>query len=431
MINGQREVFPFEERYTVENVAEKLGVSVEKVEKRLNNYHRTNLRHTRQYVLKTFLEKGIKRGIGHPWGFLVKEDFIEEYYRTRLENNLEIFDIDFSYLPDIIPTSTTKVTILINELSQKGVPIGKVEVIYKRFIAKHHDDKHLGEIIRFRKKQKEKELKFINESKAKFPGKFLYDKVDFQGMDRPVTLTCLTCGKDFQQTPHSHLHSCGACPKCAVTIAHERFVTTEEKFFSTVEKKYGDILDFSDTVFNGLYDSEGNTNSVEVKVISTGKIKRYKAAVLLFGNVNPINISKGEQVVESALRKLNIEYKTQKYFKVNNNSFPELINIRERIFVDFYFKYDNKEYIIEYNGEQHYRWQGIKFRQESVDIYNNRIKRDKSVKEYCLNNNIVFIEIPYTVDLMSDSIYLSLRKIIIDGNEPSNVFPTLIPEIYE
>ena len=113
MINGQREVFPFEEKYTVENVAEKLGVSVKRVEKKLNKFKSSYLRHTRQYILSLISEQGLSYSVH--CGIICKKDFIEEYYRSRDENDEYVFDIDFSLVPEVIPHRRYHVTIIINE----------------------------------------------------------------------------------------------------------------------------------------------------------------------------------------------------------------------------------------------------------------------------------------------------------------------------
>lgn len=89
--------------------------------------------------------------------------------------------------------------------------------------------------------------------------------------------------------------------------------------------------------------------------------------------------SKGEQKILSILQKNNISYKTQ-------FSFQELKNIYPLRF-DFAIFIDNKLHcLIEYQGEQHY---------DKNSLW-NRENSDNMKKEYCKENNIPLIEIPYT-----------------------------------
>lgn len=112
-----------------------------------------------------------------------------------------------------------------------------------------------------------------------------------------------------------------------------------------------------------------------------------------------MKISKGEKYVESLLKEWNIKYTSQKRFK-------DCKNKRELPF-DFYLIEYNT--CIEYQGEQHYRpvklWggdEGLEYRQN-----NDNIKQ-----EFCNNNNINLICLPYT--LSNEEI----KQILIDFLEP-------------
>lgn len=431
MINGEKEVFPFEEKYTVENVAEKLGVSVEKVIKKLNKFKNNKLRHTNQYILETFFKNGLNFSKSITKGIILKEDFIEEYYRSREEKNRMIFNIDFSLLPKIIQTRNTKVPIIINEYSRTGELIGKVLVYYTRFILESRDNNKLRRLERFYVDQERKTKEFIESSKKKFPNKFSYEKTKFIRMDRNLTLTCLTCGNDFEQTPNQHFIGSGLCPDCSRVHSAELRRMSEETFFKIVKDRYGDVLDFSNTKFNGLKDTFGKPLSVEVRNIVTGKTLMYRASTLVGNKRIKLKwLSKGEQVIQDTLTSMNLEFEKQKVFEITENCMPQLINIRKRVVVDFYLEYNHKKYIIEYNGEQHYKLIPS-FHGDNIKTYSERITRDKIVKQYCLDNNIIFIEIPYSEELNKNLIFSKLSKIIYDGMLPNLIFKIIIPENYE
>lgn len=89
--------------------------------------------------------------------------------------------------------------------------------------------------------------------------------------------------------------------------------------------------------------------------------------------------SKGEQAILAFLEQHNIQYIPQKTFEPLNKS---------KYRFDFYLPQFNLA--IEYQGEQHYRDNGF-----SSDTLNVVQMRDQVKKQYCIDNNIELLEIPY------------------------------------
>lgn len=96
--------------------------------------------------------------------------------------------------------------------------------------------------------------------------------------------------------------------------------------------------------------------------------------------------SRGELKIEEILNKNNISFKTQ-------FSSPDLVSddTNKRLYFDFYV--DNK-YIIEFDGEQHYNYNGRGWNTQEHFI--NLQKRDKKKNQWCKDNNIPLIRISYT-----------------------------------
>lgn len=87
----------------------------------------------------------------------------------------------------------------------------------------------------------------------------------------------------------------------------------------------------------------------------------------------------GEQKIASILEEYNIPFEREKIFDPNT-----------KYRYDFYV---NNEYVIEYDGKQHFQntsWGNDKY---SIEFSQ---QRDKEKNEYCFNNNIPIIRIPYT-----------------------------------
>ena len=93
--------------------------------------------------------------------------------------------------------------------------------------------------------------------------------------------------------------------------------------------------------------------------------------------------------------------------------------IIDRVYIDFYVEFNKNVYFIEYNGQQHYnicynQWNKNKSKEEVEKDFLNQLKRDNSVRNYCKEENITLIEIPYTYRTYK-SVSEILDKIIIKG----------------
>ncbi len=98
-----------------------------------------------------------------------------------------------------------------------------------------------------------------------------------------------------------------------------------------------------------------------------------------------LTISHGELAIENLLKQYAIQYITEK-------SFPSCIFPTTKNFARFDF-YINNEYLIEYDGIQHFKPTGGWITEDYV--FKNQ-QRDKFKNQWCKDNNIPLIRIPYT-----------------------------------
>ena len=89
--------------------------------------------------------------------------------------------------------------------------------------------------------------------------------------------------------------------------------------------------------------------------------------------------SKGEYLITSILNNNNIEYQTQYVFD----------ELKERKFDFIIFKNGQIDFIIEYDGEQHFNKASRYYSEEGV-------KRDREKDNFCINKNLKLYRIPYT-----------------------------------
>ena len=80
-----------------------------------------------------------------------------------------------------------------------------------------------------------------------------------------------------------------------------------------------------------------------------------------------------------------IEQKHFKSYIIYNNK------NQTKIVCDYYFILNNNQIIVEYNGQQHYEF--IKYFHRTEDRFNQQKLRDQWLRTYCIENNIILIEI--------------------------------------
>lgn len=85
---------------------------------------------------------------------------------------------------------------------------------------------------------------------------------------------------------------------------------------------------------------------------------------------------------------------------------------------DFIIKYITETIWIEYNGKQHY--EKLEFFHHLDSDFNKQLIRDQNVRDYCKENNIFLIEIPYTLDTYEKVKYF-LDKVILQGIDPNTL----------
>ena len=102
-------------------------------------------------------------------------------------------------------------------------------------------------------------------------------------------------------------------------------------------------------------------------------------------------MSKGEIKIEELLIKNNLKYKPQFYFK----------DLKHKGYLRFDYgildENDNLKYLIEYNGEQHYKY--IDFMHKTQENFELSKTKDQLKIDYCDKNNIPLCIIRYDEDV--------------------------------
>ena len=203
----------------------------------------------------------------------------------------------------------------------------------------------------------------------------------FTEMKKNVTVKCTICGNVYEALPGNLIKPITGnkigCSKCLQTQGK-----THEEFIQEMSIKNPEILIISQ--YKGFF---------KEVFCECRKCKHQwyaKPDHLLRDTHCPkctCKRSKGERVVAEILSNLNIEYKEQ---------YLQYID-KKKLMIDFYLpKY---KCFIEFHGQQHYYPVdfGMSDKSKIIEKFNNQVKRDILLRQYCSDNNITLIEIKYDI----------------------------------
>lgn len=218
------------------------------------------------------------------------------------------------------------------------------------------------------------------------------------GNEKPIECRCKKCGNEWITLPKVLITNGSGCPKCGKEKAIKAETKTKEQFVKDLEKANPFIEVIGEYV---------NTHTkIKCKCKIDGVIWFAYPANLLNGSAGCpyCTISISERKLLDILTKLKINFIPQHTIK----DCKFILNLKFDA-----FDIDNN-IAFEYNGEQHYR--PIDFAGKGEEWANKEfektISRDKAKIEYCKNNNIPIIVVPYwEKDNMENYILNELDKL--------------------
>lgn len=182
------------------------------------------------------------------------------------------------------------------------------------------------------------------------------------------------CERNFYMSPGDFVRG-ARCPHCFGTF---RKTTTEFK---------KDVYDLVGDEFTVLGEYLNNKADITMRHNKCGRIYTTKPNCFLNGNrCAECYESSGEEAVASYLDEKEIHYERE-------YTFEDCFNINVLRFDFALFKEKELITLIEYQGQQHYAPVKLFGGEEA---FGKQIKRDKIKRDYCKDNNIPLIEIPYT-----------------------------------
>ena len=238
---------------------------------------------------------------------------------------------------------------------------------------------------------------FILKAKEIHKDKYKYDKVEYKDIKSKVIIHCDKHG-DFEQIAEKHLDGCG-CPDCANEDLSRRYTKTTEQFIDSARKIHGNLYDYSKVNYVDC------RSKVIIHCNKHGDFEQSPTNHLAGNGCPKCSNSIGEILTENYLTDRKISY--EQHVKID---YDKWCMIPDFILADNIW--------LEYNGLQHY------FRNEyfhkNISDFIDQLNRDIRKREYCKNNNIRLIEIPYTLKTIV-SISDFLDKVLLQNIDPNTL----------
>ena len=214
---------------------------------------------------------------------------------------------------------------------------------------------------------------FIEKAKLVHGDKYDYSETNYVNSRTKLKIKCNNCGKIFWQKPRIHLEEHGC--NCHKNTSRK----TTEQFIKESKEIYENIFDYS------LVDYKTNNTYVLLKCNKCKHIFKRKPRIHLYGYKGCPNCHtfKGEETIKKLLTKNNIEYEFQMRY-------PDLKDA-SLLSYDFYIPSNNL--LIEYNGEQHYKW--LTYFHKGLHDFHRQLHHDWLKRKYARDNCINLLVIRY------------------------------------
>lgn len=216
---------------------------------------------------------------------------------------------------------------------------------------------------------------FIIKAEKIYNNKYDYSKVEYVNNKEKVDIICSKHGI-FQQRPNEHLNGNG-CNKCGILKQIKHIEYDNTIFINKANKIHNKLYDYS------LVEYKEHKINVNIICPIHGVFKQKPTTHLQGCGCQKCKSSKGEEKIRNYLREKNISFKEQ--YKFDDCEY------KNKLVFDFYLPEHNT--CIEYDGKQHFK---------IVEYFGGRSgfmkrkHRDKIKNQYCIDNNINLIRIPYT-----------------------------------
>lgn len=238
---------------------------------------------------------------------------------------------------------------------------------------------------------------------------------------RQALFKCGFCGKEFiariGNVKNGHTKSCGCESKKASIKTIEEYNAKKIPTWNRLEYKTGDLLNKDGVIY--IKDAPPGRRSPQGRAIREVIVQCpicHKKFTALLNNITEdktkscgAHVSLGEAKVSKILQNINIEFETQK-------KFPNLNPKKNHPYrFDFYLPKFNC--CIEYDGIQHFEASSSPTSWSTEESLKDNQQRDKIKNEYCKDNSIPLLRIPYTdFDELDENYLINKLRSLLGGD---------------
>lgn len=255
---------------------------------------------------------------------------------------------------------------------------------------------------------------FITKAKKVHGNKYSYDKSQYLGVDSNIVITCPKHG-DFNQTPYTHTNGSG-CKKCSLEKLSCDYRLSNEEFVDKAKKIHGDKY---------TYNSKYETGKTKIKISCPihGEFLQLASSHLNGRGCPLCKESKGEKTIRLWLLDNNIIF-------IPQYKFDKCFNHKTKRKLPFDFYLPDFNICIEFQGKQHYSIKHGGFGASPENTLTNFEKlkvNDNIKKEFCFNNNIELLEIPYYENII-ESLSIKFKGVLHLTNEGDMIIANITNE---
>lgn len=215
---------------------------------------------------------------------------------------------------------------------------------------------------------------FINLARQTHKNKYDYSLVKYEGLAKKVKIICPYHGI-FEQRAGEHCRY--GCNECGYEAGADAIRITHDEFIERSKSAHNNRYDYSLVKFRITHDK------VQIICLEHG-IFNQVAANHMYGQGCPsCRSSKGEDKIHNFLKSLDIDFERQK-------TFPNCKN-KWKLRFDFYFRLGDTQFLIEYDGQQHFDGWNASHDNLAEIQYHDAIKT-----AFAASNGFILIRIPYT-----------------------------------
>ena len=249
-----------------------------------------------------------------------------------------------------------------------------------------------------------------------YPGLYNFNDSVYLGKYENITFKCNECGAYITMTGEQlslkiYRHVGRLCKDC---LKNFNKLEKSKKLKSKIETKFPGHFDMT----NFKYENKYSITGLICKTCGKPFDIKWVSNFLRGAGCPHCDCSIGENYIRNWIINNDEAYTSyERHLDIDNSI---IIGKRDDwgVEIDFVLYVGELTYWIEYNGEQHYTW--CKHFQSTKEDFENQLKRDQNVRDYCKNNNIILIEIPWTYN-KQEKIDKVLNMIILNHRTPSDV----------